>query len=556
MASFVLNIHKLKIPCLISTCVFLQLSIVDPSIVKWCLTVHYVVPEDILKFQYGRRRISDLKMASFVLNIIHKLKIPCLISTCVFLQLSIVDPSILKWCLTVHYVVPEDILKFQYGRRRISYVKMASFVLNIHKLKIPCLISTCVFLQLSIVDPSILKWCLTVHYVVPEDILKFQYGRRRISDVKMASFVLNIHKLKIPCLISTCVFLQLSIVDPSILKWCPTVHYVVPEDILKFQYGRRRISDVKMASFVLNIHKLKIPCLISTCVFLQLSIVDPSIVKWCLTVHYVVPEDILQFQYGMRTISDLKMASFVLNIIHKLKIPCLISTCVFLQLSIVDPSILKWCLTVHYVVPEDILQFQYGRRRISDVKMASFVLNIHKLKIPCLISTCVFLQLSIVDPSIHKWCLTVHYVVPEDILKFQYGRRRISDVKMASFVLNIHKLKIPCLISTCVFLQLSIVDPSILKWCPTVHYVVPEDILKFQYGRRRISDVKMASFVLNIHKLKIPCLISTCVFLQLSIVDPSIVKWCLTVHYVVPEDILKFQYGREGFLMLKWRLSS
>ena len=212
MASFILNIHKLKIPRLIFTCVFLQLSIVDPSILQWCLTVHYVVPEDIFKFQYGRRRISDLKMASFILNI-HKLKIPRLIFTCVFLQLSIVDPSILQWCLTVHYVVPEDIFKFQYGRRRISDLKMASFVLNIHKLKIARLIFTCVFLQLSIVDPSILKWCLTVHYVVPEDILKFQYGRRRISDLKIASFVLNIHKLKMPRL---CVFLQLSIVDPSI----------------------------------------------------------------------------------------------------------------------------------------------------------------------------------------------------------------------------------------------------------------------------------------------------------------------------------------------------
>ena len=92
-------------------------------------------------------------------------------------------------------------------------------------------IYACVFIQLSIVDPYILKWRITVRYIVPENILNFQYGRRRISDLKMASFVLNIHKLKISCLIYACVFIQLSIVDPHILKWRITVRYIVPENI-------------------------------------------------------------------------------------------------------------------------------------------------------------------------------------------------------------------------------------------------------------------------------------------------------------------------------------
>ena len=75
---------------------------------------------------------------------------------------------------------------------------------------------------------------------------------------------------------------------------------------------------------------------------------------------------------------------------------------------------------------------------MSGLKIAFFCLKYSfKLKINCIISTRVFLQLSIVDPSIHKWYLTVHYVVPEDIFKFQYGRTRMSGLKIAFFCLKI-----------------------------------------------------------------------------------------------------------------------
>ena len=129
------------------------------------------------------------------------------------------------------------------------------------------------------------------------------------------------------------------------------------------------------------------------------------------------------------TVVFLTKAFFCLKYSFKLKITRLISTRVFLQLSIVDPSICKWYLTVHYVASEDIFKFQYGRTRMSGLKIAFFCLKYSfKLKITRIISTRVFLQLSIVDPSIHKWCLTVHYVVPEDIFKFQYGRTRMSGL--------------------------------------------------------------------------------------------------------------------------------
>ena len=136
--------------------------------------------------------MSGLKIAFFCLKYSFKLKITRIISTRVFLQLSIVDPSIHKWCLTVHYVVPEDIFKFQYSRTRMSGLKIAFFCLKYSfKLKITRLISTRVFLQLSIVDPSICKWYLTVHYVASEDIFKFQYGRARMSGLKIAFFCLK-----------------------------------------------------------------------------------------------------------------------------------------------------------------------------------------------------------------------------------------------------------------------------------------------------------------------------------------------------------------------------
>ena len=106
------------------------MSIVDVANRRWGLTVHYVVPEDIFKFQYGRTRMSGLKIAFFRFKYSFKLKIPRLISTCLFIQLSIVDPSIRKWYLTVHYVVSEEIFKFQYGRTRKSGLKIAFFRLK------------------------------------------------------------------------------------------------------------------------------------------------------------------------------------------------------------------------------------------------------------------------------------------------------------------------------------------------------------------------------------------------------------------------------------------
>ena len=74
--------------------------------------------------------MSGRKMAFFRLKYSFKLILTRLISACLFLQLSIFNLSILKLCLTVHEVVPEDIFKFQCGRTRMSGLKMAFFRLK------------------------------------------------------------------------------------------------------------------------------------------------------------------------------------------------------------------------------------------------------------------------------------------------------------------------------------------------------------------------------------------------------------------------------------------